>query len=798
VPYCRVVVFLGILIGLAAGEPERVPGVGYASSSPPVHTNDPPADMTEEEDELDPLTGTELAGTDVYDLQQGPHADDKKAWADTDYVKWTAAGATLVAEGKAHDSDPDQATIVSSEAWGSQAVDVIVTKLEGDWGKITAKNTIYFRYNYLISGASIGEASVQLSGTAFDIKGKAHRFNLSDQRAEGVTVVQEKQEGFTHATHDETNASVSQNLLGPAGNIVGKDGSDDEETGSTRYSVARSLAKAGGDTNSTPQIVIEDLVEGDTDVSAEYSVFSNGRVILRARAGTTAGTASPVLIDLKEFRVNNALLVFKESGWGDPGPPDTPVPDGCTTESEHDSEELDEYGDGDMDPPFDPCPPEHDGCGSGQGALLRIFDGEVEPVPGGGCIRWPDGLAQERGSSPGRASVWLGVDAPRDIVFNVEVTPYGILDLAGRSRLVVKAGGRWGSIPVHGAAPGEAIMNLHLLDAQGAPTGDVLSLDFTVTSTHEHISPRLWAAVPGKAWAPGRSLRIKALKGEDAGPLWIGRTGFSALDTEVTAVDVTVDDPDGILAAALPATVVIAAGDLSTAVPLELGDAEGTATVHLSSGDESVDIVIISRTQAWESLPVVRVPLGAVAPIPILLRHVESAPRDVDAFVADASVGAIDEADTRVTLQPGQDAWFFRFRALNPGSTVVTLTSPGLDPLQVTVEVVPARVTFQNGALRITGLPPTAAGTIHVWAPAGVTLAVSALPPESAEYLQVVQMAPGYLRVEISPSPDLPEHLTVPMALGGDVPSPLELGILDDVNKGEEEDAWNSFHVRVQ
>ena len=129
-----------VMASPAAGQdPARVRGTGYGATLQPPVTNDPPKEFTSDATEHEVEEGLHFSGIGGYDLRQGPHDDDKQAWAETDYIHWTIHGATLVAEGRVHDSDPDAATICSSEAWGAEFIAASVETTEGDHGSIVAE-----------------------------------------------------------------------------------------------------------------------------------------------------------------------------------------------------------------------------------------------------------------------------------------------------------------------------------------------------------------------------------------------------------------------------------------------------------------------------------------------------------------------------------------------------------------------------------------------------------------------------------------------------------------------------------
>ncbi|MHC4338811.1 MAG: hypothetical protein ACYSX0_01175, partial [Planctomycetota bacterium] len=459
----RAVVALAIawLVGgpSAAGELARVRGDGYGAATQPTVTNDPPPEFTSDATEHDVDEGLHFSGIGCYDLRQGPRDDDKQAWADTDFIHWIINGATLDAEGRLHDSDPKEASICSSEAWGAEFVAACVKTTEGDYGTIVAENRIGFSYSYLVSGSCIGEASVQLQGNAFDIHGAQHTFNLSDQRSEKVGEEIEKKVGFTTEVSAGVRATLSNSPRGTTSSVKGGMTSTAKNYREVRASVSRRFASATGDTGSTPPLLIRESISGTTPVKRDYQVFSDASVVLRARAGHAPGGGnSTVLIDLQEFKVENSLTVWKSSRWDMPEPPDAEPPP-TTTPREPD---VPPSGNGGGDPE-----PGDEADGDADGAVeIPEFDG----LRGHGTLKPPHGLDGERGTMPGSILIGLSDAAPRDLIFTVQTTPADLLTFAGRDRLVVREGRRWGSIPFHATRPGEVRIELALLDEAGLPT----------------------------------------------------------------------------------------------------------------------------------------------------------------------------------------------------------------------------------------------------------------------------------------------------------------------------------------
>ena len=85
--------------------------------------------------------------------------------------------------------------------------------------------------------------------------------------------------------------------------------------------------------------------------------------------------------------------------------------------------------------------------------------------------------------------------------------------------------------------------------------------------------------------------------------------------------------------------------------------------------------MVVSRAQEWESVPLIRVPLGAIAPVPYMMAHAERDDRTVTGLPGNPEVAALVSGES--TLAPGETAWLLRAEGVNVGATTVTLASPG-------------------------------------------------------------------------------------------------------------------------
>jgi hypothetical protein len=756
-----------LLAGPRAGaepEPVRVKGNGYAASKRPPSVGNPPPSWLGTENQHDPF--------------QGARHDDKQAWRDTDYIHWEINGATLKADGQAQDADSEEATTVASEAWGAQIVRAGASR--GTWVEIKAINKIGFEYAYQISGKYIGEASVLLLGQAVDIDGKTHEFALDDEVGENVTQETEKKFGLNLSNGIGAAIGVSNRVIG--GHLASERGLSAQ--GELSVKLTRRRATSAGGAGSTDQREIRDLVQGHPPLFKRYAVYSGANAVLSARAGQDpgSGSSSAVVVRLHKFDVENSLEV-KVTVWpsADAGTPTDPSPPG--------------YPEGE-------APTTPGGGGGGANEEEPEEEGSIE-IPGAGetsatpSFEAPHGLDGEPGSLPGRLRVRLDRPLEGDLVFAIDVEPSDLLDLDGRDRLVVAAGRRWASLPFHAREEGVATVTLTALDDSGSPTHAALAREVAVRSIDSCPEPRLWAAFDGQSWEPGHDTSVQALRGEDLGHLRVGRLGFSGLATDATVVAVEVDDTSGILPD-LPPHLTIAAGETYTSLPVHLNDVAGTATLTLRAGEQTVRAFLASRTQEWRSLAEVRVPLGAVAPIPYVLAFGERTARDVTLAIPDAAGLALAESDPIDRIRAGRRAWFFLVRGDALGTTTVELNSPGLPPLAVPVEVVPATLRLENGQLNLTGLDGTREGEIRLWVPEGAVIERLDLPADADDYLDLTGVGTREVTLRFTPSADLPASLTLPIAFGGATNEDLELGVLDTMHVPEGEKAIVGYHIAVR
>ena len=753
-------VLLAALAFASAGDngAERVEGQAHGATLKPPVTNRPPDDWVDESEGYDVDDGMQAAGTTAYTLHQGVREDNKGKWAKTDYIHWQLNGATLKATGKVHDADSKDATIAKSEAWGAELITVEVTK--GTWGWIGAKNEISFAYSYLISGDMIAEASVQLQGVAHDMKGRTHTFNLSDTRKSSVSSEAEKKTGFEEKEYANLKVYVSNTPRGSRSGVAGELGASEKKSESLAARVSRRYGSAGSDNGVSPSVVVHRSHYGVVPFEEHFAVYSDASVVLRARAGKTPDgeSESTVVVDLNEFSVRNVLTAWKKSSDF----PFEPV---------------------DLDPP--PPPPSDPGNGgptsgsSGGGGTGGAGGGGTEEAEEeDGCCDYgaveltvtaPHGLEEETGSLCGWLRVALEKRVARDLVLTVEADDS--VDCVGEIRIA--AGDRFAMVPLIAKSAGAA--TIVLLDGGVA----VASSGVTLSSVAVHAAPELWVTDPLR-----RRGVVRGIAGRDLS-IVVGRLGFAGIDEQDTVVQVTAEDPAGVLGV-VPAELVIPAGKTHASLTLDPMVA-GTGRLRFTAGASTATLDVVLVEQGWSTPSRVTVPVGAVAPLAVRLAWPEKVARVVTAVAGGPGVAT---CESEMRLQPGESVWFLRVRGCATGTTTVRLSTPGLPDRIVTVAVSAPTITVADGALVITGLTPLTDGVIELWVADDASISLPATPAGNG--ITWKQKGDAHVVLRIRPHPDRLSQATMPLQLGGE---PAELGVLD---RREQEASLNSFHLELR
>jgi hypothetical protein len=417
----RIILGGAFLIALAvAGEGERVTGTGYSRTAHPVVIDEPSESFLEDADEQEEGEPITYRGTGHYMLRQGSRFDDKVKHQLSDFIVWTAHGATLKAEGQCHDGDPAQTTRLSSKAWGQQKVVAKVSAEEGGQATISAENRIGFSYTYNIQGSRILEATVQLNGQCIDIGGGSHRFSLSDTRSSAVSesVRETRVRGLRIAGGGRSSRAITRDDAGISSESTSSLEVNAEDT--INVTVTRELAQAGSASGGVGGPLIEDIVSGPTPLEKTYDVYSAGTVVLTARGDSSAGGGGVTEVFLENFTIENVLRVYtlvntpvrngdpdgdpvEEPGSGSPG---SGGGEGSGTEEEQDAD------------PESEDPEDRENTSDDSRGWMSL-DG----VPGLDGIRAsletvsPFGLAGEPGGVSGELRVTLNGPAERDLVF---------------------------------------------------------------------------------------------------------------------------------------------------------------------------------------------------------------------------------------------------------------------------------------------------------------------------------------------------------------------------------------------
>jgi len=847
----RRVLFWIILVGVmlpsgavrtfAEDGPKRVHGQAYSSTKPPPVTGDPSDEYLAGADGRKDTEPKGYTGLDDYELKNGAKNDNKKRWASTDFIRWLSSGATLIATGQVQDSDKEAASQVSSSAWGAQIIEAEVTKKEGDIGVISAENQISFSLTYDISGPRILDAKVLLSGACVDVKGETHVFSFADVRSEtsseGTSITRVRVAKQKDGVKVKAGASARGNSKGKAsaGGSVGvrfESVYETEEGETINVSVYRSVPGAGGGTASESAPLITDSVRGKTTLKETYSVFSSGNVVLGAR-GSSKGTT---VVLLNRFKIENSLKVFTKAER--------------LIKPEGEEELAGEMTDGDGgDGTSGGASGGGSGSGSGSGAGSGSGDPDAGGITEGGITEaetseegggaqsgtsqssdWlalagldgsdgvdgidefetiavrlgsmaPFGLADEGGSTTGELNLILNEPAPRDLVFSIAVDPPDRLVLLQGDTLTIPAGGRFVGGALEAFTDGQAVVSAHLLDESGQLSGRVVALSMQCGSTSVRGAPELYVCGEGDARQAGSGATIRGMRGRAAPALLIGRSGFDGYADVSTEVSLFVEDLDGILPP-LPGTVTIPAGDAEVRIELPLQDVAGTARIVLQSGDASVVVTVVSRTQGWSALPVIRIPVGALAVVPFQLQWPEGEARDIVAMPTDGSIALPivrpNGGGGSVHMVAGTTIEAATVRGVAVGRTTIRYESEGLPALEAIVDVVPARVRWMDGQIRLANLPLGAAGTIELSAPDGVVFSEVSVPPDAAGVLDVTGIGTGRITLHLTDSPDAPDEMAVGIQLvsvDGADGTPLVIDVDEDIEEDTPMPVRNSYRI---
>lgn len=791
----------------------------YTSTKQPVVIDQPSQEFLDAADQTTNRDSTTYDGTDHYTLHQGVRKDDKLAWAATDYIRWEAQAATLRASGRCHDGDPKNATRVSSKAWGAQLVVTRIGAEEGDRGEITAENRIGFGYAYDISGGRILEATVQLTGEAVDIKGAHHRFNVSDTRSESIREQKFHSQIRQIAAQGGGSATVGVSRTGPAASASVETSYAVAATEKIDVTITRRLADAGSDAGGASGPLVIDIVAGPTPLEAEHRIFSAAGVVLSARGDTSDG-GGPVIVVLEKFIVQNTLRVFAiaERGPDDPEPPPPPpgsdptAPGGPTSGTPSGSNGGSPNGDGGPD---EGSPGEGSTTELGPEPEDDFDDSEetmsLDDLPGlegrsvTARVKAPFGRLGEQGGTDGQLNLILSEPAPRDLVFAVSIEPEGAVLFPRGATLTIREGELSTGGPIGKGVGAEAIFFLHLLSGAGERSGYELSVRAELVSTSSRLEPVLYACAETEAALPGASTMLSGIKGGRTPDLLIGRSGFDGFDEVATTFTLELDDPEGVLPP-LPSTVSIGPGEREVRISIELQNVEGGATIHLRSGTQSLDVVVRSHKQRWAAPPTIRIPLGAIAPVPYRLLWSEIDSRPVVSAVEQGGplpLAIVEEGAEFDFIPAGATLWAVPVKGLSIGTSSVRIESEGMDPLIVPIEIVPARVSLVESQLRLANLPIGTSGAISIRSVSGQKFVRLDVPVDLQDNVVVVGLGTDQIVVHLTATPNLPALLALAIEMaapdsGGSTTGESTSGNRFDVDEVLLEDGLQRFRNNYQ
>jgi hypothetical protein len=259
-------------------------------------------------------------------------------------------------------------------------------------------------------------------------------------------------------------------------------------------------------------------------------------------------------------------------------------------------------------------------------------------------------------------------------------------------------------------------------------------------------------------------------------------------------VAIEVLDPEGVLGA-VPASIDVGAGNAEARVPLFLNDVAGVATIRLRAGEESLEVRVLSRTQGWSSLPVVRVPLGARAAVPFWLTHREPEARGVEARVEEGASARLEPGAETTSLAPGVTLWAVNVEGAQMGRSTVRLECEGLPALRVPIEVTAPRVQLGDGSIRLMNLPLGTTGSIRIDAPLGVTFRSVSVPAQLADAVAIEGVGSDRIRITILADPDMPATLVLPTELDGVADGALVFDVLEELEEDEPRPWRNDYQL---
>lgn len=393
------------------------------------------------------------------------------------------------------------------------------------------------------------------------------------------------------------------------------------------------------------------------------------------------------------------------------------------------------------------------------------------------------GLLGEEGMEPALVELRVSRPAPRDLAFRVTVVPEGSWRLPRDGVVRVPSGRDVGILRGAASVEGAATATFTLLGADGQPTAAQLHVPLVGTPLAAASDPRLRiVAGPPREIGPGNVLggdtALRGLAGALAGTLCVQRSRFRDFDTRASVVELAVEDPDGIVAGTVPASVVVPAGEgRSSTFAVSFHPRAGRATLRARCGGAETTTSLESIAPAWRAPGPVFLPAGASAEVVFGL---EPASRTLEGLTAASERPETVEAAFSDEPRPEySDAvrLVVRGRLVGDAEVVVGAESRGRSSVRVTV-VEPEIVPGADG-LSIRAIPVSAKGTIVLAASRPAVWGRGDAEGWPAPVRTVEGFGTPRLTVTVERGPSDPDAVLLDVLLGGTA-SPTPTFVVED------------------
>lgn len=378
------------------------------------------------------------------------------------------------------------------------------------------------------------------------------------------------------------------------------------------------------------------------------------------------------------------------------------------------------------------------------------------------------GLTSDPAHDPGRFRVFVDDQQDHEVLFQVTASPAGIVDI--EPQLEISAGGSVGSVLFTPLAAGTAVIRANRLDEFGQPTGVVVAAIVQVQDLSAFPDTELfvnWSSSAGGEFGPSSNHLILPA-GSPAAQLYMRRKPFSGWETTASQVALSYDDPQGILSAPFLASMTIPAGERDIFGALQMSGATGTASIFVDDGTTIEEFVLESSTQGWSGpLETVVAPLGSRVNLFAILDMVDSSDRQLSASTDDASVLSVRPGHEQRSIIAGSTFTLTGFVANSLGTTTARLSDPSgaIAELSATVEVVPAKISFANGALHLSDMGDAAGKMIELGLYADGAFTSVTPPSGYGNYLELHQPDPQTLQLRFLDGASVPEDLSIDIEL---------------------------------